>query len=94
MKTVRNMELHSFYCMNCGEKTYELMRPKNHKYGKHHRKSLYCPHCHLTLNCIECRNDQEVFEFKEAYLAGEYKEEATISINHTSIKNKLELIKA
>ena len=89
---MKNMELHSFYCMNCGEKTYELMRPKSHKYGKHHRKALYCPHCRQTLNCIECRNDAEVFEFKEAFNAGEYVEEAAESINHTSIKNKLELL--
>jgi len=84
MKTKR-MDRHSFYCMNCGEKVYELMRPVSHQYGKHHRKALYCPWCKLTVNTIECRNDNEVYEFKEAFAAGEYKEELKESLDF--IKN-------
>lgn len=84
MKTKR-MDRHSFYCMNCGKKVYELMRPVSHQYGKHHRKALYCPWCKLTVNTIECRNDNEVYEFKEAFAAGEYKEELKESLDF--IKN-------
>ena len=76
----RKMEQHSFYCMNCGNKAYELMRPVSHQYGKHHRKALYCPWCKITVNTIECRNDSEVYDFKEAFNAGEYKEELKESI--------------
>lgn len=74
------MELHSFYCMNCGEKAFELMRPKGHKYSKHHRKALYCPWCHETVNCIECKNDTDIYDFKKAFEAGEYVDEAKESI--------------
>ena len=76
----RKMERHSFYCMNCGNKAYELMRPVSHQYGKHHRKALYCPWCKVTVNTIECRNDSEVYDFKEAFNAGEYKEELKESL--------------
>ena len=75
---------HSFYCINCGEKTYELMRSRSHQYSKHHRKVLYCPHCKQTLNCIECRNDEEVFDFKEAFLAGKYQAEVQESLEYIS----------
>lgn len=81
----RKMEQHSFYCMNCGNKAYELMRPRSHQYGKHHRKALYCPWCKITVNTIECRNDSEVYDFKEAFNAGEYKEELKESLDF--IKN-------
>ena len=74
------MEQHSFYCINCGKKAYELMRPVSHKYGKHHRKALYCPWCKETVNCVECKNDSEVYDFKEAFEAGEYADEAKESI--------------
>jgi len=77
----KKMELHSFFCLKCGKKVYELMRPVSHQYEKHHRKALYCPWCCATLNCIECRNDEEVYEFKEAYNNGEYIEEMEESIN-------------
>lgn len=76
----KKMELHSFYCINCGEKVYELMRAVSHQYEKHHRKALYCWHCKQTLNCIECRNENEVYEFKEAFANGEYKEEMEESV--------------
>jgi hypothetical protein len=66
--------------MNCGQKILDIPRPKNHKYKKHHKKALYCPWCKVTCNSIECRNDTEVYEFKENFLAGEYKEEALTSI--------------
>ena len=77
----KNMELHSFYCMNCGNHIIELPRPRGHKYGKHHRKQLYCPWCKIECNAIECRTDTEVIEFKEQFAEGAYKEEAQASID-------------
>ena len=76
----RKMEQHSFYCMNCGNKAYELMRPRSHQYGKHHRKALYCPYCKTTVNHIEITNLEEVDLFKENFQKGLYKEEAKESI--------------
>ena len=76
------MELHSFYCMNCGKKIIELPRARGHQYGKHHRKALYCPWCRIASNAVECRNDTEVFEFIESFEAGEYKEEMLESIKY------------
>lgn len=86
------MELHSFYCINCGKKTYELMRPIGHKYNKHHRKVLYCPWCKNICNSIECRNEAEIYEFREAFNDGKYINEAIESTNYIKENNILELI--
>ncbi len=79
---MRKVEYHNFYCMNCGQKTFSLPRPVSHKYSKHHRKALWCPYCKIMVNCIECKNDSEVYDFKEKFYAGEYKEEAKVSIDY------------
>ena len=84
------VEYHSFYCMNCGKEIFTLPRAKSHQYEKHHRKVLYCPWCKQTLNCIECRNDEEVFDFKEAFLAGEYQNELKESLDFIK-NNSMEL---
>lgn len=89
MRTKTNFKFHSFYCINCGEKIMDLPRTTSHQYQKHHRKVLYCPWCQVTCNAVECRNDSEVFEFKEAFAEGEYKEEAKASQEYIS---KMELI--
>jgi hypothetical protein len=91
MRKTNGIELHSFYCMNCGNKAYDLARPISHRYSKHHRKRLYCPWCKMTVNCIECRNDAEVYEFKEAFSEGAYKEELQECLDY--INNSMELIK-
>lgn len=65
-KTVFNY----FYCPSCGRLGYELPRPRGRQREKFHKKNLYCPHCKKTLNMIECKDDEEVFEFKEAFREG------------------------
>ena len=87
MSSRNNIELHSFYCMNCGKKILELPRSKSHQYSKHHRKALYCPWCKITSNAIECRSDVEIYEFKEAFEAGEYKEEMLKSAKYIEENN-------
>ena len=52
-----NLELNSFYCINCGNKSMELPRKRGCRSETFHRKNLYCPHCKLTLNHIEIKND-------------------------------------
>ena len=72
MKT--KTEIHDFYCIKCGEKALSLPRKISHKYQKHHFKKLWCYHCGQEINTVECRNDQEVKEFKDKWDAGEYKQ--------------------
>lgn len=73
-------DVHEFYCMKCGQKNMSLQRKVNHKHAKHHRKKLWCWHCKQEVNCIECKNDQEVQEFLENFKAGKYQEELENSI--------------
>lgn len=82
-----NYEGHSFYCMQCGNKGIDLMRKTSRQRNKHHRKKMYCPYCKCEVNHVECRNDQEVKEFKEAFAAGEYREEAQQSIEYIKKEN-------
>lgn len=81
---------HSFYCMRCGKKVYNLQRRDSHKHEKHHRKKLWCPWCCMEVNTIECRNDEEVYEFREAFEKGAYKEELAESL--AFIKNETNIL--
>lgn len=74
------MTIHDFYCINCGEKGISLPRKRGRQYGKFHRKKMYCPHCGAIVNHIEVRNDIETWEFKNAFDAGEFEEEAKESL--------------
>lgn len=76
MPKINQFEMHSFYCPVCGEKTFDLPRQRSHFHSKGHRKDLYCPTCRTTRQCVECASDAEVFEFKEAFLNGNYKEDS------------------
>lgn len=77
-----NLELNSFYCINCGNKSMELPRKRGCRSETFHRKNLYCPHCKLTLNHIEIKNDYEKFEFLEMFKKGIFKDEAEKSISY------------
>lgn len=74
------IDIHDFYCLNCGNKAGSCIRPQSHRRERFHRKKLYCPHCRTTLNCIEVKNDTEAFEFREMFEAGEFKQEAIVSL--------------
>ena len=69
-----------FFCLNCGNEGIPLIRKNNHFYGKFHRKKLYCLHCKLEVNHMECRSEEEIQEFKENFANGDYIEEAKESI--------------
>jgi hypothetical protein len=75
-------EQHKFFCIQCAREGLPIQRKVNHKYGKHHMKKLWCPWCKMEMNHIECRNDQEIKEFKENYAAGVYKNEVEESLKH------------
>ena len=89
-KNCRDFEIHDFYCINCGNKGIPLTRQGNKKKGEGHRKNMYCYHCKHTVNHIECRNDTEVYEFKQAFEAGEYEKEVEESISF--INNKANIL--
>lgn len=71
----RSYDTHEFYCIKCGQKNISLQRKVNHKHAKHHMKKLWCWHCKEEMNCVECKNDEEVKEFKNNFLAGKYLKE-------------------
>ena len=78
----KEIVLHSFYCMKCGNKAMELFRKRGFQTERFHRKKLYCPYCKLELNCIECKNDEDVYEFKENFEKGVYENEVKDSLHY------------
>lgn len=74
------METHDFYCINCGNRGISLMRKRGHQHSRMHRKRLYCPTCQLEINHIECKDENDVFEFKTNFENGVYTDEAAESV--------------
>ena len=72
---IRNFTEHSFYCSQCGNKGFPLMRKDCLKHEKFHKKKLYCIFCKEEVNHIECKNMFEEQEFKEDFANGVYKNE-------------------
>ena len=60
----------------------ELFRKRGFQHERFHRKKLYCPYCKLELNCIECKNDEDVYEFKENFEKGVYENEVKDSLHY------------
>jgi hypothetical protein len=69
-----------FYCLACGRRGIPCLRPHSHQRASGHRKKLYCIHCKQVINHYECRSDEDRIEFEERFEAGEFQEEARISI--------------
>lgn len=76
-------EVHTFWCIKCGQRGLDIQRKVNHRHGKHHRKKLWCPWCKCTVNHVECRNDEEVAEFKENFKNGVYLQELEESLKES-----------
>lgn len=74
--------LHDFYCIRCGNKGISLMRKQGYKHSKMHRKKLYCPFCKEEVNHVECKNMEDVEEFRLNFEKGVYKNEAEESVAH------------
>ena len=70
-----NMEIHEFYCLNCGKMSMALPRKACHKHEQFHRKVLYCPNCKVTSNNIEVKNEIEKALFFDQYKGGIFDEE-------------------
>ena len=80
-RNIKNYRTHDFYCLNCGKRNISVMRPRGFLRERGHRKAMYCPHCKLDVNHLECRNDEDAFNFKIDFEEGKYIQEAKESIN-------------
>lgn len=75
-----NTITHRFFCLNCGNESVPLSRKRGHQHERFHRKKCFCLTCKCCVNHIECKNDEDVYEFRQAFENGEFKEEAEKSI--------------
>ena len=73
---------HDFYCIKCGHKGIPLSRKQGHQHERFHRKKLFCIYCQQEVNHIECKNDEDVAEFKRNFENGVYKNEAEESVSY------------
>ena len=76
----KNYQTHRFFCLYCGKEGVPLARKQGYKHGKFHRKKLYCYHCKMDVNHIECKSDEEAYEFKINFENGEYIDEVEESL--------------
>ena len=74
------MNFHDFYCLNCGQKSMTLPRKKGWQHGAMHRKKLYCPWCHDEYNCVETKDLEQEWQFKQDFEEGVYKNEQADSL--------------
>lgn len=65
-----DFQINKFMCPLCGKETVPIIRKTSRQRQKGHRKWLYCPWCKKTVNTYECRNHQELQEFKHQYDSG------------------------
>ena len=72
----KNYQMHRFFCIKCGNEGIPIHRKQGHQHGRFHRKKLYCPHCKVEINHVECKNLEEVEIFHEAFEGGYFKNEA------------------
>lgn len=73
---------HSFYCVQCGNKGIPIRRKYGHQHGKMHLKKLYCIYCKAEINHVECKNLEDVENFKKNFEDGVYLDEAEKSLSH------------
>ena len=64
------------------------MRKQGHQHKRFHRKKLYCIHCKMEVNHVECKTPEDVMEFKEMFANGEFEEECKESLEYLAKENK------
>ena len=79
-KRSSNYVEHSFYCIKCGNRGIPLRRNAGHQHSKLHRKKLYCPYCKMEINHVECKNDEDVYNFKLDFEEGVFASEIEDSL--------------
>ena len=65
-------ETHAFYCIRCGNKGIPIVRNSASKREKGHLKRLYCVYCNKEVNHYECRDEQDVIDFRKKYEKGDF----------------------
>ena len=73
---------HQFYCIKCGKRGIPLARKCGAQREKYHRKKLFCLNCQQEVNHVECRNQEEIDQFKIWFEEGMFKDEAEESISY------------
>lgn len=63
----KTMIINSFYCSECGNRGIELPRTKGHQHKNMHSKHLYCIYCKQITEHIECKDEEDIFIFKENF---------------------------
>lgn len=76
----KKFNVHRFFCINCGNEGIPIVRARGFLHESGHRKKLYCPHCQMEINHVECKNDEEVYLFRLEFEEGAYKDEAEESL--------------
>lgn len=74
------LEMHTFYCINCGKPGIPIWRKTGSQRERYHRKILYCLNCRQKVNHIEIRTEEEAEQFKNEFSNGKYREEAAAAI--------------
>lgn len=90
---MRSYTFHSFYCISCGKKSFELPRSNGKLKKRFHRKKLYCPHCGFSVNHVECRDDFDAWEFEEKWKSGDYILEAMESKEYCEQGDRMKCLK-
>ena len=78
----RKLEMHTFYCINCGKPGIPIWRKTAKQKERYHRKILYCPNCKLAVNHIEIKTEAEKEQFIQDFQNGNYREEAEAAIEY------------
>ena len=78
----KNYQMHRFFCIQCGNEGIPIYRKQGHQHGRFHRKKLYCPHCKVEINHVECKNDEDVYEFRIDFEEGVFADEIEESLAH------------
>ena len=79
-----SVNLHDFYCINCGNRGLPILRKTSHQHSAMHYKKLYCLTCKTEVNHVECKSAYDVEIFKMNYEKGVYKNDAEASLRHVS----------
>lgn len=69
-----------FFCTKCGKEGLPIYRNQGHFHPKFHKKKLYCIYCKNDINHIECKNEEDIYEFKMNFNKGVYANEAEESL--------------
>ena len=76
----KNYKMHRFFCIQCGKEGIPIPRKQGHQHTRFHRKKLYCPYCKVEINHVECKSDEDVYEFKLDFEEGVFADEVEESL--------------